>query len=100
MQKTGSKFCLGGNLTELIILRRQKYDQTHENYLIGLMHLNSAVNVEKNELGRLHGLFQRPRQDYESEEGNKKTKGEEYMYTLERSCLWVLDYRSNSVKYV
>lgn len=48
MQKTGSKFCLGGNLTELITLRRQKYDQTHENYLTGLMHLNSAVNVEKN----------------------------------------------------
>lgn len=54
---------------------------------------------EKLELGRLHGmLFQRPRQEYESEEGNKKSKGEKYMYTLERNCLWVLDYRSNSVK--
>lgn len=48
MQKSGSKFCLGGDLTELIILRRQKYGQTHENYLIGLIHLNSAVDVEKN----------------------------------------------------
>lgn len=99
MQKSGSKFCLGGDLTELIILRRQKYGQTHENYLIGLIHLNSAVDVEKSWSWEDYmGCCLRGQGKNMNLEGNKKVKGEKYMYTLERNCLWVLDYRRNSVK--